>query len=141
MDLSYSRFVDSSTNHASEIATPCEQWLNSPMISDRDFRTAVGERLKRLRLALGRSQADIAKKLGVGATAVSNYENGTRAVDPYDAFKLKISYGAPLEWLYGGDESALPPHLAEKLDLPTKPRGVSQPAATTAPRRKATRRA
>jgi len=98
------------------------------MISGREFHAAVGERLKRLRLALGRSQADVAKKLGVGPTAVSNYENGTRAVDPYDAFKLKIAYGAPLEWLYGGDESALPPALAEKLDQPTKPRGMSEPA-------------
>ena len=87
----------------------------------------MGERLKRLRLALGRSQADVAKKLGVGSTAVSNYEKGTRAVDPYDAFKLKIAYGAPLEWLYGGDESALPRNLAEKLDRPTKQRGTSEP--------------
>lgn len=97
------------------------------MISDREFRAAVGERLKRLRLALGRSQADFAKKLDVGATAVSNYENGNRAVDPYDAFKLKMAYGAPLEWLYGGDESSLPPHLADKLDEPTRPRGTSEP--------------
>lgn len=97
------------------------------MISDKEFRAAVGDRLKRLRLALGRSQADFAKKMNVGATAVSNYENGTRAVDPYDAFKLKMAYGAPLEWLFGGDESVLPRHLVEKLDEPTRPRGTSEP--------------
>lgn len=110
------------------------------MISDREFRVAVGERLKRLRLALGRSQADFAKKLDVGASAVSNYEVGTRAVDPYDAFKLKMAYGAPLEWLYGGDESVLPRHLVDKLDRPTKPRGISEPAPAK-PRKKAARRA
>jgi transcriptional regulator with XRE-family HTH domain len=112
------------------------------MISDREFRAAVGERLKCLRLALGRSQADLGKKLDVGATAVSNYEKGTRAVDPYDALKLKMAYGAPLEWLYGGDESSLPPHLADKLDLPSKPRGTSEPARKIVKSpRKAARRA
>ena len=96
------------------------------MITGREFHKSVGDRLKRLRLALGRSQKDFADKLGVGATAISNYENGSRAVDPYDAFKLKIAYGAPLEWLFGGDESVLPSHLVEKLDQPTRPRGQSQ---------------
>lgn len=95
------------------------------MISGTDFHAAVGARLKRLRLALGRSQADFADKLGVGASAVSNYEKGERAVDPYHAFKLKLAYGSPLEWLYGGDESVLPRHLVEKLDQPTRPRGQS----------------
>lgn len=96
------------------------------MITGREFNNAVGERLKRLRLSLGRTQGDVAKKLGVGASAISNYEKGDRAVDPYDAFKLKLVYGAPLEWLYGGDESVLPDHLREKLDQPTRPRGQSE---------------
>jgi transcriptional regulator with XRE-family HTH domain len=97
------------------------------MISGRDFHAAVGERLKRLRLAYGKSQLDFAKTLGVGASAISNYEAGARAVDPYDAFKLKMVYSAPMEWLFGGDESTLPPQVAEKLNQPTKPRGVSEP--------------
>lgn len=95
------------------------------MISGRDFHAAVGVRLRTLRLAFGKSQSDFAKTLGVGATAISNYEVGARAVDPYDAFKLKNVYGAPLEWLYSGDVSSLPGHLAEKLDQPAKQRGVS----------------
>jgi transcriptional regulator with XRE-family HTH domain len=98
------------------------------MISDREFRMAVGERLKRLRLAFGRSQQDVADKLDVGATAISNYEKGDRAIDPYDALKLKMAYGAPLEWLYGGDESTLPDRLVEKLNQPVRPRGQSEPA-------------
>lgn len=105
------------------------------MISERDFHTAVGERLKRLRLALGRSQQDIADKLDVGATAISNYENGTRALDPYAAIKLKTYYSAPLEWLYAGDESTLPKSLADKLDQPVKPRGRSVPKKPAVQRR------
>lgn len=107
------------------------------MITGRDFHTNVGMRLKRLRLAYGKSQADFARTLDVGATAISNYESGTRAVDPYDAFKLKMVYGAPLEWLYGGDESTLPPQVAQKLDQPAKPRGKTDPAEAPGPRRKA----
>lgn len=98
----------------------------------------MGERLRRLRLALGKSQLEVAKKLGVGASAISNYETGTRALDPYDAFKLKIAYSAPLEWLYGGDESSLPKKLADKLDEPAKQRGKSEPEA---PERKRAARA
>lgn len=98
------------------------------MISGSDFHAAVGARLKKVRLALGRSQNDFAKKLGMGGSAISNYEKGDRAVDPYDAFKLKMSYGVPLEWLYGGDESSLPPHLQEKLDQPIRARGQSEAA-------------
>lgn len=85
-------------------------------------------------MAYGKSQLAFGKTLGVGPSAISNYETGDRAVDPYDAFKLKMVYGAPMEWLYGGDESTLPPHVAEKLAQPAKPRGMSEPEP--APRRK-----
>jgi len=87
------------------------------MISETDFRVAVGSRLRLLRAALGKTQKQLADKLDVGATAVANYENGDRAIDPFAAFKLKLSFGVPLEWLYGGDESTLPPNLAEKIDF------------------------
>lgn len=99
------------------------------MISGTDFHAAVGARLKKLRLSLGRSQEDIGKKLGVGPTAISNYENGSRVLDPHDAFKLKVAYGVPLDWLYAGDESVLPDRLIEKFDQLTKKRGSSEPAA------------
>ncbi len=68
-----------------------------------------------LRKAMGKSQVELGGKIDVGDTAVSMYEKGERALDPYDAIKLKNAYGAPLEWLYGGDESVIPPALAEKL--------------------------
>lgn len=97
------------------------------MISGTDFLACVGKRLKKLRLGLGRSQADFAETLGVGASAISNYEKGERALDPYDAFKLKLAYGAPLEWLYCGDESTLSDNLVKKLKQPARQRGQSEP--------------
>jgi len=103
------------------------------MISERDFHRAVGDRLKKLRLGYGVSQLTFAEKLGVGASAISNYEAGTRAVDPYDAHKLKGVYNAPLEWLYCGDESTIAPHVLEKINNPPKRRGVSE-AKTGGPR-------
>lgn len=119
MDASYSRFVESSSFHVSEIATSCEQWLNSGMISEREFETMAGYRLMLLRRAFGKSQKEFGTKMGVGGTAVSNYEAG-RAVEPYKALKLKEAFGAPLEWLYSGDESALSDHLAERLSKAEK---------------------
>ncbi len=100
------------------------------MISEREFRVAVGKRLLQLRKAMGKSQAELGTKLGVGDTAVSMYEKGERALDPYDAVKLKVAYGAPLEWLYGGDESVIPPALAEKFSKPaSNQRRPNRPAS------------
>jgi transcriptional regulator with XRE-family HTH domain len=90
------------------------------MISERDFQIVVGNRLQRFRVALGRSQKDVADILGVGATAVSNYEKGGRMLGPYEAMKLKTRLGIPLEWLYGGDESVLTPQQIAKLVQATK---------------------
>lgn len=111
----YSRNVEPSSVHITAMVTDRELWPNFPMISEREFRVSVGKRLKQFRMALGRNQVEFGEKLGVGGTAISNYEKGDRAVDPYDAFKLKMAFGLPLEWLYGGDESVLTPQLLEKL--------------------------
>lgn len=85
------------------------------MISEREFLEGVALRLKALRMALDKTQEDIGEKIGVGKTAISNYEKADRLISPFDAVKLKSAYGAPLEWLYAGDESVLSPHLAAKL--------------------------
>lgn len=124
----YSHFVESSILHRSEIATPCEQWLNSIMISERNFHVAVGDRLRKLRLGYGATQSDFAKVMGVGGSAMSNYEAGTRAVDPYAAYQLKNVYNAPLEWLYCGDESTIAKHVLDKIKNPSsKKRGAGEP--------------
>lgn len=105
------------------------------MISERHFHEAVGERLKKLRLGYGATQATFAEVMGVGGSAMSNYEAGTRAVDPYGAFQLKAVYNAPLEWLYCGDESTIARHVLDKINNPPKRRGVSE--AAKPPSRKA----
>ena len=87
------------------------------MISERQYREEVGKRLRLLRTAMEKSQEELAVKLGYGDTTISNYENGDRKLNPYDAFKLKLAFGAPLEWLLGGDESVIPPSLAKKLEV------------------------
>lgn len=85
------------------------------MITEREFIEGVASRLKTLRVAMGKTQEELGEKLGVGKTAISNYEKSERLISPYDATKLKVAYGAPLEWLYAADESALSPHLAAKI--------------------------
>lgn len=110
-----SRNVDSSRGHTKAIATTCEQWLNLPMISEREFRSGVARRLRQVRTAFFKNQTDLGTKMRVGKTAVSNYESGQRSVDPYAALQLKLSHEIPLEWLYLGVESGLSAPLAKAL--------------------------
>lgn len=121
-----SQNVDQSRGHILAIATDCELWLNSPMITRREFNIGVAHRLKWARAALDKKQGDFAKKMGVGKTAVSNYEKGRRSVDGYGALCLKMHFSIPVEWLFFDDGSNIPPLLAEKLaktePAPAKPK-------------------
>lgn len=126
------------------MVTACEPWLNSLMISATEFQQGVGTRLRQLREAMGKSQDAMGDKLGVGGTAIANYEKGDRALDPYHALKLKMIFGAPLEWLYGADESVIPPALAEKLENAAQARRKGRrtpPAAALSKLGKVARRA
>lgn len=55
--------------------------------------------LKELRLAAGLQQADVAKKLGVTTTAVSNWELGKNAILRKYHKKLAKLYGVTVEEL------------------------------------------
>lgn len=77
----------------------------------------VAWRLAVLRKTFDLTQVTLGQTLGVGDTAVANYEKASRLISPYDAFKLKIAYGIPLEWLYAADESTLPSPLAARLRI------------------------
>lgn len=58
----------------------------------------TGERLKALRGS--RSQAEVAKALGISQSAYANYENGLRA--PRDPIKIRIAkyYGRSVGYIF-----------------------------------------
>ena len=49
----------------------------------------VGPKLRDLRLTLGKTIAEVADETGIGATALSNYENGVRI--PRDETKVQLA--------------------------------------------------
>lgn len=62
--------------------------------------------LKELRLAAGLQQADVAKRLHVTETAVSNWELGKNAISRKYHKKLAKLYGVSVEELLSGKEGA-----------------------------------
>lgn len=83
------------------------------------FDQAVGARLKELRAALGyggHGQArQFAAMLGIRPNHYSMVESGERPLLPAKALEVRRLFGATLDWLYGGDQSALPDHLRRAL--------------------------
>jgi len=68
----------------------------------------VGKRLRELRTARGLTQAEFGKLIGVGKSAVSQYESGARAPDTAALRRIAASFGVTTDWLLGLDESRDP---------------------------------
>ena len=78
-----------------------------------DYMREVGRRLRLIRLALGKSAADMCRELETTDRAWSQWENGKRLFDILVAIRLKRRYGVALDWIYDGDPASLPPKLEE----------------------------
>lgn len=63
----------------------------------------MGERIKEMRLKLGFSQDDIAKRVGVTRGAISRLETGTTSLTPQMSKALCREFNVSEEWLNGGD--------------------------------------
>ena len=78
--------------------------------TDKD-RRLLGERLKEAREYVGLKQDDVAKKLGIPRSALSNIEAGTRKVDAIELSQLAKLYQRPVAW-FTGEAS---PSAADKI--------------------------
>ncbi len=85
------------------------------VLRDPEWMQAVGERLIKARLALGKSQAAMARSIGISAQRLSNYETGFRPLDTEVAVAIADKYGVTLDYVYRGDVGTLPVKLAEKI--------------------------
>lgn len=81
--------------------------------------TKIGAQIKQLRLAAGMTQRELAQRINVGNTTLSQYESGARV--PSDEVKLKIAtvFGVSVDYLLGITDSREPI------------RAASVPSATT----------
>ena len=78
---------------------------------------AIAERLKLLRKAVGFPvQSKFAERCGISQTAYNNFERATRRISLDEAMKIRRATRVTLDWLYDGDPSGLPLHLAEKIE-------------------------
>jgi transcriptional regulator with XRE-family HTH domain len=79
-----------------------------------DLRT-IAARLALLRRALGLSQAELCRQIGVATNRWNQFETGKRRVTLPVAAKLKDIYGASLDWIYVGDSAGVPQALLTQL--------------------------
>ncbi len=78
--------------------------------------SAIGERLRFLRKAKGiKHGITMAKMVGVSQSRYSNWENGIGVPPVEFAWKICQLTGATLDFIYTGNRSSLPMHLASGL--------------------------
>lgn len=63
--------------------------------------TKIGAQIRQLRLSAGMTQRDLAQRINVGNTTLSQYESGARV--PSDEVKIKIAsvFGVSVDYLLG----------------------------------------
>jgi len=76
-------------------------------------RQMLGERLKEAREYVGLKQEDVAKKLGIPRSALSNVEAGSRKVDAIELAQLAKFYQRPVAWFTGEDSYGTPYKMPE----------------------------
>jgi transcriptional regulator with XRE-family HTH domain len=78
-------------------------------------RQKLGERLKEAREYVGAKQDDVAKKLGIPRSALSNIEAGSRKVDAIELAQLAKLYQRPVAWFTGDDSHSQMPKVVTRL--------------------------
>jgi transcriptional regulator with XRE-family HTH domain len=79
-------------------------------------KTAVGKRLKAVRLASGIERKEFVTRLGIGFADWNNYEDARMLVPPLSAGKLvELVPGLTLDYIYLGRTNGLDADLHRKL--------------------------
>jgi transcriptional regulator with XRE-family HTH domain len=80
----------------------------------------IGHRLRMLRLALGHTQAAMARFAGTKginpAGLWNNYESGTRRINTDGAMQLCRTFGLSMDWIYLGNIGTLSGPIREKIE-------------------------
>ena len=78
-------------------------------------RQLLSERLKEAREYVGLKQDDVAKKLGIPRSALSNIEAGSRKVDAIELAQLAKLYQRPVAWFTGEDPNRTPNKMPKEV--------------------------
>lgn len=108
-----------------DIVNPINTWreLSAPIgnvrrmsdLADTEMQRAIGERLRRVRLAIGLTQAQIVAGFGITITGWSAWENGRNTPDLLMLAKVARRYGFDTNYIAFGDMAGLRKDLADKL--------------------------
>lgn len=86
----------------------------------------IGERIKDLRKSLGLTLEEFGKKLGVGKSAISNIENGSRNLTDQMSLSIHREFNVREEWLRDGTGEMFEPAASDELDALAKEYGLSE---------------
>lgn len=79
----------------------------------------IARRLEKTRLALGfESQVEFCKEIDIAKDRYNPFETGKKRISLNVAMKIKRRFAVPLDWIYCGDQAALPTHIYQRLDRP-----------------------
>lgn len=112
MSLDTSRNVKLSSVHEMEVESTGREL---PLLGMVESNKSLATRLKMTRTALGVTPTDVCKRLKIGASAWSQYENGDRRITLKVAIKFCDEFGLTLDWIYRADPSRLPNDLRLKM--------------------------
>ena len=76
---------------------------------------AMGKRLRDTRVALGYTQSDFGKFIGIEANSLSSWESGKRIINPLAILRLHKTLKITPDWIYLGDSSGLPFGVVKKI--------------------------
>ena len=82
---------------------------------------AIGERLEALRLAFSINQSEFAARAGIAQNTYNQYAKGKNLPRLDFAERICDEYGVTLDWIYRGDQSGLPVHIANLLKRQPQP--------------------
>jgi transcriptional regulator with XRE-family HTH domain len=83
---------------------------------DSEAQKAMGSRLQAVREAIGLTQDDMAKNMGVVVTTLSAWESGRNQIDIVKLARSATRWGFTTDWVARGDLSGLRKDVAEKVE-------------------------
>jgi len=82
--------------------TPCSPMPDSASVSAMDSVSKFGERLRDRRVAIGWTQLELSRRMGIAPMDVSNYERGTKRPRGERAIIMAQVLGVTPAWLVFG---------------------------------------
>lgn len=87
-----------------------------PRLGDEMSVTAIAERLRLLREAMGWNQKVMAARVGINATTWNNYELAVSPIPWQAALKVCAVTGASMDWIYRGQRGLMPVNIMDRIE-------------------------